>query len=84
MKYKNIKELSVAFKNGLLEGYVLCLDNDFSFLKYAGKVPSGLNEEDAEIFRDNKTDEAYKWFKGKGNSDLLDVYKAAGIPAEWV
>ncbi len=84
MKYNNLVELAEAFKRGDLIGFVLMLDNDDSFLRYTGPVPEGLNNDEAEIYRDRKTDEASDLFRGHGYEDLGDACKAAGIPSEWV
>ncbi len=83
MKYQNLMELAVAFKEGKLKGYTLMLDNDFSSLRYTGSIPEGLNEEEQEAFTDRKTDEASDLYRGNGYVDIDDACEAAGIPAEW-
>lgn len=80
-KYKNIQELSDAFKAGELKGWTLMVDNDSTHLSWFGAAPSGV---DAEDFEDDK----YK--EGKLLWDSPDVYildqalTAAGIPNEGV
>lgn len=80
-KYKNIQELSDAFKSGELEGWTLMVDNDSTHLDWMQEAPPGV---DWELFQEEKYDE------GKLLWDSPDVYilgqalTAAGIPNEGV
>jgi predicted ATP-dependent endonuclease of OLD family len=80
LKYKNVKELAKAFSRGHLKDYYLMVDNDMAILRYNGAVPDG---EDKDSYYDRKNDEARKWYRGNGYSDLVDALEAAGIPSEW-
>lgn len=87
MKYKNLQQLAEAFRSGALsrDEYTLILDNDDSFLSYTGPLPDGVeaDSEEADIWRDRKSNQARNWFRGNGYADLADACKAAGIPVEW-
>jgi len=81
-KYKNIQELSEAFKSGELEGWTLMVDNDNTYLQWWGPPPEGI-EADSPAGADFE-DEKYE--EGKLLWDSPDVYildqalTAAGIP----
>lgn len=83
-KYKNIQELANAFKAGELKGWVLMVDNDWSYLGWRGGLPYKQDTGEAVAFEDEKYDE------GKQLWDSPDVYildqalAAAGIPNEGV
>lgn len=68
MKYNDLHEVSAAFASGELEGYVLMIDNDESFLAWVG------DDDQA------KRDAARDLFLGNGINDMADACAAAGIP----
>ncbi len=76
-KYKNIHELSVAFKNGELKNWVLMIDNDNTYLSYIGPCPSGI---DAEDFEEQKNDEGEQLWDSPDVYILDQALSAAGIP----
>ena len=75
-KYKTYSELAAAFRSGELdrEKYVLRLDNDSCVLCYMGD----------DMDEDAAYEHGHALFQGHGYTDLAEVCKAAGIPAEWV
>lgn len=72
-KYKGWSELFEAFRSGELdaEKYMVIMDNDNCCLAYTG------NDEDEAC------DHCDSLFHGGGYGDIVEVLKAAGIPAEW-
>lgn len=66
--YKNLKEVSEAFKSGELKGFSLIMDNDDSFLSWTG-VDRGGQPFEVE-------------YRGQGGCDMHDALDALGIPWE--
>ncbi len=82
-KYKNLKELSEAFKSGELEGWVLAIDNDSTHLSWHGGFPEGTEPDTDEgaDFEDEKYDEGKQLYDGSGDVYILDqALTIAGIP----
>lgn len=83
-KYSNLIELAEGFRNGDLEGYILVLDNDSSFLQWVGDNPHEEGTDKHDRYQDKMTEKGEKLFLGNGYRDLGDACTAAGIPNEWV
>ncbi len=82
-KYKNLKELSDAFKSGVLDGWVLMLDNDSTHLDWRGGLSDGIEPDTDEgaDFEDKKYDEGKQLYDGSGDVYILDqALTIAGIP----
>ncbi len=82
-KYKNLKELSEAFKAGELKDWVLMLDNDKTNLQYHGPLPEGVetDSDESEEFEEKKYDEAEELYDGSEDTYILDqALTLAGIP----
>ncbi len=86
-KYKNLKELSEAFKAGELENWVLMLDNDKTHLQYHGPLPKGVEPDtnESEEFDEKKYDESEELYDGLNDVYILDqALTLAGIPNMFV
>ena len=86
-KYKDLKELSEAFKAGELEGWMLMVDNDCTHLQYHGPLPEGMktDTDESEAFEDKKYDEGKELYNGQGDVYILDqALTLCGIPNEGV
>ena len=83
-KYKNIKELSEAFKSGKLKGWVLMVDNDSTHLRWIGHCPFEIDTEEFYEFEDKKCDEATLLWDSDESYILDQALDAAGIPNEGV
>jgi hypothetical protein len=86
-KYKNLQELAEAFKSGELEGWVLMLDNDSTYLRYDGPLPKGIENDTEEHYEyeEQKSEEGDKLYNGSQDIYILDqALKMAGIPNEGV
>lgn len=83
-KYKNINQLSSAFKSGKLKDYKLIIDNDRSWLQYDGDVPFD-DQDEIDYFMDEKCDECGEWYEGPGGSNgLKKSYELLGIKCSTV
>lgn len=83
VKYKNLKELSVAFKSGELKGWVLTLDNDSTCLDWHGGFPDGVEpgSDKGVEFENQKYDEGQELYDGSNDIYILDqALEIAGIP----
>ena len=76
-KYKNIQELSDAFKAGEVEGWALMVDNDSAPLDWLLAAPSGVDEEE---FQEQKYEEGKKLWDSPDVYILDQALTAAGIP----
>ena len=85
-KYKNIVELAQGFRKGELEGWILMVDNDNTYLRWAGEQPDwNTAPAAAEEFQEQKNDEGDKLWDGNQEAYILDqALAAAGIPNEGV
>jgi hypothetical protein len=84
-KYKNLKELSGAFKAGELNGWMLILDNDCTYLSYRGPLPDGIEDDTdaSDAFESQKCDEGSELWDGNKEAYILDqALDLAGIPNE--
>ena len=82
-KYKNLKELAIAFKSDELKGWILMLDNDSTHLSWHGGLPSGIESDtdEADEFYDQKYDEGQKLYDGSKDIYILDqALDIAGVP----
>ncbi len=82
-KYKNLKELSEAFKAGELEHWVLMVDNDCTNLDYHGPLPEGVKDDsdEGQLFEEKKYEEGLKLYDGSDDTYILDqALELAGIP----
>ena len=82
-KYKDLKELSDAFKAGELKDWFLTLDNDSTCLDYHGPLPDGIapKSDEAERFYEQKYDESKELYDGSNDTYILDqALNLAGIP----
>ncbi len=86
MKYKNLAELSEAFKSGELseENYVLIVDNDHSYLTYVGSSPYYAKSDSAQHveYMQDKDKETAELFSGGGPNDFHEACQALGIPTD--
>ncbi len=78
-KYKNLKELSEAFRAGKLENWVLMVDNDNTYLRWVGDSPQ-IDTEEAEEFEEQKYDEARILWDSPDVYILDQALTLAGIP----
>lgn len=74
-KYNSVQEVSDAFRNGELKGYILVVDNDSSYLRYQGL--EGESDEYIEMKDNEET-----LYVGEGQNDIYDALRSAGIPNE--
>ncbi len=83
VKYGSLKELADAFISGELEGWVLMLDNDSTYLRWQGGLPDGmeLNSDDLEEFHEKKDEEGETLYDGSDDVYILDqALDIIGIP----
>lgn len=69
---KTIRKLVSMFRNGELEDYMVRVDNDGAWLEW---VDDDKNMEEVT--------QEYEWW-GDGYRDVVEVWQAAGVLAEWV
>jgi hypothetical protein len=81
-KYKSIQELADAFKSGELKDWKLMVDNDNTYLAWAGKWP--LEIDDCDRFESLKEKEANELWDSPDVYILDQALTAAGIPNEGV
>ncbi len=85
-KYKNIRELAEAFKSGELQGWVLMVDNDSTYLRWnGGGAPDHIKELDKHSeWEEQKEEEALALWDSPDVYILDQALAAAGIPNEGV
>lgn len=76
-KYKNIQELSDAFKSGELEGWTLMVDNDSTHLDWLHSAPEGIDD---ELFQEEKYEEGQLLWDSPDVYILDQALTTAGIP----
>jgi len=82
-KYRNIKELADAFKAGELDGWILMVDNDNTYLRWIGDGPPADTDE-GDAFEYDKDEEGERLW-GSPTVYILDqALTEAGIPNEGV
>ena len=75
-KYKNLTELSAAFKSGELdETYMIIMDKGGNSLR--------LHQNGPEETEDERYEHCEKLFNRAFGCPLQELMKLAGIPAEW-
>ncbi len=83
-KFKTLTELAEAFRREELSRYEwsLRLDNDNMHLTFVGPVPEGVDPND---FESEKYDEGYTLFNCNTGveAQAVELFRLAGIPAEW-
>lgn len=85
-KYKNIQELANGFKSGVLDGWILRVDNDSTYLHWIGGRPEHIKDDsdEADDFDDKKYEEGKELWDSPEVYILDQALAAAGIPNEGV
>jgi len=83
-KYKNIQELANAFKSGELEGWILMVDNDNTYLRWHGGGGLEPDTDEGDDFESEKDAEGERLWDSPDVYILGQALSAAGIPNEGV